>query len=208
VTASYSGDAQYAASTSVVTPVSPAAAGVPSFTLAANPPSLTVKAGTYGTTVVSVIPVNGFDQSVSLSCSGLPLEATCTFSPVNVLPGANGATVISTVNIQTQAPSGKLRDGSGSGLVYALIVPGAAMLAGFWRRKMPAALRVMGALVLLLGCSLGLGACAARYSYFHKPPAKNPGTTLGTSTIVITGSGVANSGTLVTATTQITLTVN
>ena len=210
VTASYSGDAQYAASTSSLTAVSAAAAAVPGFSLTANPPTLTVKAGNYGTAVVSVVPVNGFDQSVSLSCSGLPLSSTCTFSPVNVLPGANGATVISTLNIQTQAASGMLREDSRNQPAYAWIVPGAAVLAalGLRRRKIPAALRVSGAVLLLAGCTLGLGACAARYNYFHKPPSGNPGTTLGTSTIVISGSGVASSGSLVTATTQITLTVN
>ena len=157
-----------------------------------------------------MVPVNGFDQIVLRSSSGLQLSSTCTFSPFNFLPGDTGATVISTLNIQTQAASGMLREDSRNQPLYAWIVPGAALLAalGLRRRKIPAALRVLGAVLLLAGCTLGLGACAARYNYFHKPPSGNPGTTLGTSTIVISGSGVASSGSLVTATTQITLTVN
>jgi hypothetical protein len=214
VTASYSGDAHFATSTSALAPVAAAASGVPTFTLTANPPTITVKAGTYGTTVISVIPANGFDQSVTLSCSALPIEATCTFSPVNVLPGTNGATVISTLNIQTQAPSGTatawLQHDAGASPMLALVLPGAAVLAGIslLRKRSRTVLRVLGVAILLVGCSLGLGSCAARYNYFHKPPSGNPGTTLGTSTITITGAGVASSGTLVTATTQITLTVN
>ncbi len=214
VTATYSGDAQSAASTSAAAAVTAAAAGVPSFTIAANPATLTVKAGAYGTTVISVVPANGFNQNVTLSCSGLPLQATCTFSPVNVLLNANGSSAISTLNIQTQAPSGKAsgmlnRDSHGSPM-YAFLFPGAVALIGLGllRKRTAGTLRMFGLALLLVGCSAGLGGCAARYSYFHKPPAGNPGTTLGTSSITIQGSGVASSGTLVTATTQITLTVN
>ncbi len=126
----------------------------------------------------------------------------------------NGSTAISTLNIQTQAPSGKAlglpnRDSRSSPL-YALLFPGAVALIGLGllRKRTSSALRVLGLALFLVGCSTGLGGCAARYNYFHKPPAGNPGTTLGTSTIAIQGSGVASSGTLVTASTQITLTVN
>jgi Bacterial Ig-like domain (group 3) len=212
VTASYSGDAHFSPSNSMLTPVAAASTGVPSFTLAANPPTLTVKAGTYATTVISVIPANGFDQTVNLSCSGLPIEATCTFAPVNVLLGTNGATAISTLNIQTQAASGTAVGALGhtGSPLLALILPGSALLAGLGllRKRSRMALRMLGITVLLLGASLGLSSCAPRYNYFHKPPSGNPGTTLGTSTIVISGEGVANTGTLVTATTQLTLTVN
>ena len=214
VTASYSGDAHFSPSNSLVTPVAAASSGIPSFTLAANPPTLTVKAGTFATTVISVIPANGFAQTVNLSCSGLPIEATCTFAPVNVLLGANGATAISTLNIQTQASSGTaigaLRHGWTGSPLLAYLLPGSAALAGLGllRKRSPKAVRFFGIAVLLVGSSLGLSSCAPRYNYFHKPPSGNPGTTLGTSTIVISGEGVANTGTLVTATTQITLTVN
>ena len=56
----------------------------PDFTVSLKPTALTVSSGQSGTTNVTVSPLDGFSQSVSLSCSGLPSGASCGFSPSSV----------------------------------------------------------------------------------------------------------------------------
>jgi len=74
------------------------------FSLSADPTSRTVTPGQATTYTLSVTPAGGFNQAVSLSCTGAPSRATCTFSPTSVTPdGTNAATA--TVNVTTTAPS-------------------------------------------------------------------------------------------------------
>src|ERR1700744_2186663 len=65
------------------------------FTVAATPTSLSTAVGGFVSSNVTVTPVNGFNAYVTLSCTGLPINTTCTFSPVNVAArctsGASGA---------------------------------------------------------------------------------------------------------------------
>ncbi len=53
----------------------------PSFTLSANPTTVTVSQGSNGTSTITVIPAGGFTGSVTLSASGLPSGVTAGFSP-------------------------------------------------------------------------------------------------------------------------------
>ena len=119
ITAVYEGDGNFEASNSAPAVVNSAASGVPGFTLTASNASLSVAAGNTATTVLTATPENGFNQAVSLSCSGVPYATvTCVFSPSQVTPGAatptapNGTPAISTLSILTTAPSGTamLRD--------------------------------------------------------------------------------------------------
>lgn len=74
------------------------------FSLSADPTSRTVTPGQATTYTLSVTPAGGFNQAVSLSCTGAPSRATCTFSPTSVTPdGTNAKTA--TVNVTTTAPS-------------------------------------------------------------------------------------------------------
>ena len=49
-----------------------------------TPTSLSTAVGGFVSSVVTVTPVNGFNAYVSLSCTGLPVNTTCNFTPVNV----------------------------------------------------------------------------------------------------------------------------
>lgn len=72
--------------------------------IAPSPPLATVTAGQSATYSVTVTPSNGFDQVVLLSCSNLPQDTTCTFSPPGLtLNGSSSAT--STVTVSTTAES-------------------------------------------------------------------------------------------------------
>ena len=53
----------------------------PSFTLSANPSSLSVMQAGQGASTITITPVNGFSGSVSLSASGLPIGVTAGFNP-------------------------------------------------------------------------------------------------------------------------------
>ena len=46
---------------------------------------------------MTLIPENGFNQPIDLTCSGLPQGTTCSFNPATVTP--NGAPVMSTVTM-------------------------------------------------------------------------------------------------------------
>src|SRR5579859_3507959 len=72
-----------------VNPVQP-----PDFTVSASPTSLTVNAGSSGTSTVSVGVVNGFSGAVALSVSGAPSGVTATLSSSSVnAPGSATLTV-------------------------------------------------------------------------------------------------------------------
>lgn len=61
------------------------------FSLTGSPSSDTVKAGANATYTLTVSPVGGsFSHSIALSCSGLPAQASCSFSPGVVNPGTAG----------------------------------------------------------------------------------------------------------------------
>jgi hypothetical protein len=70
------------------------------FTVAA-PPSLTVKDGQTGNFNVTVTPLGGFNQAVTVTCSGAPALATC--SPASPVTPADGITAVtSAVTVTTK----------------------------------------------------------------------------------------------------------
>jgi subtilase family serine protease len=73
ITANYAATAIYTASTSAAVSVTIAAIPVPNFTIAATSSTLTVSGGSAATTTLTVTPVNGFDQALSFTCTGLPV---------------------------------------------------------------------------------------------------------------------------------------
>ncbi len=203
IRAVYSGDATYAASASPASAVQAEATTTPSFTLSANPANATIAAGATATAVLTLTPSNGFSNYVALSCSGLPLQASCSFTPVNVAVGATatpsptaGAIPPSTttMTISTQAPSGTLSMllHGDKGMVYAFLLPGFLGLAGLTtgrrtgrRTAHHSGARWLGMLLLMVGLVGGTTSCAQRYSYLNHPPAASLGTPLGVSALTI-----------------------
>ena len=196
----------YAASvSSPLAAASPAATStVPSFNVTAAPSSATVTAGSYATIVLTVNSVNGFTGIVDLSCSNLPAQATCTFSPVTVTPKANGS-VTSSLQIATTTRSGVSKNVAAAGTLVdhggtrflAFLVPGGIAMFGVFalRRKHGNALRVLGIVALLAVCSAGLTACGARYAYLTHKPFPNFGTPAGSYSVVV--SAYSSNGTSV-----------
>lgn len=187
VHAVYSGNESAASSVSEAADFTSEAAA-PDFSLAATPTTLNLTAGSQGTVAVTIAPGAGFSNYVALSCAGLPLYTTCNFLPSNVdVSGANG---LSTMTLNTTAPSGKTsllrRD---TGIVYAFLLPGIFGLAGlaFGRNR---GLRLLAMLCVVGSLIGGASSCAQRYRYLNYGPTPNPGTPAGKSIIRIYGTAV------------------
>jgi hypothetical protein len=205
VTAVYHGDAAFAASTASTSVTTEATSTLPGFTVTANPSSLTLTPGQFGTVQLAVTSQNGFSEQVNLSCSGLPGASTCNFNPVVVTPPANGS-ANSAMQITTTAVSGAGANASlrrnGSSTVYAILIPGVFALVGIGalRRKNPGVLRMLGLAMLLAAGTLGLTACNVRYNYEHYQPSPNFGTGAGNYTIVV--AAYSSNGTSITQATS------
>jgi len=211
----YSGNTAFRSSTAVAQVSSDASSGTePDFTISASPTSLSLSPGQYGTIVLSIAPVNGFSDMVTLSCSGNPAASACNFSPTTLTP-LNGATVTSSLQITTQAPSGASLvlpasgPGSHSHAFYAFVLPGVLALIGLGairKRSGLNTLTIIGMIALLGASTLGLSACSQRYDYLHHPPTGNPGIAAGTYTVTV--AAYSNNGAAVTShSVNVTLTV-
>jgi hypothetical protein len=85
VTASYSGDSNYLAS-STTTSVQ---VSVGDFSISATPTTETISSGHQAYYTITVTPIAGLSGSVTLSCSGAPANSTCSISPsVDQLQGS------------------------------------------------------------------------------------------------------------------------
>ncbi len=90
----YMGDATHLGSASQAAGVQAQDSSTPNFQISISPGTLTLTPGQTGTIMASVTPVNASALTapmfVTLSCSGLPDQSSCTFTPENVeiLPDA------------------------------------------------------------------------------------------------------------------------
>jgi hypothetical protein len=102
ITATYSGDANYQTSTSPAITQIVNASTNGDFSVSVTPSSLTIPAGHSGSFNVAVAPVNGSTQTVSLSCTGLPANAQCSFATNSVtLDGKDTVSVVSAIVTST-----------------------------------------------------------------------------------------------------------
>jgi hypothetical protein len=99
ITATYSGDSNYAPSTSAALNITVALAPAADYSLSLSSPSLTVAPAGSGALTITVSSENGFSQTLILACSGLPTGATCSFSPQSVNPSAGAIATTLTVAV-------------------------------------------------------------------------------------------------------------
>ncbi len=71
-------------------------------TQAGGSTSSTVPAGSTATYALSINPAGGFSGTIQLSCSNLPINSSCIFSPAS-LPASGGSPVNFTLSIATQS---------------------------------------------------------------------------------------------------------
>jgi hypothetical protein len=235
LSAVYAGDRNHQGSTSQPSNVQADSSSTPNFqvTVTPVPPAtlpLVLTPGDAGTLTVTITPENNASLTspmfVTVSCSGLPNQALCTFSPeeVEILQNtpascASGAPAsacppTSTMVIQTQAagtarssPPVHRSKGTGS-IAWALLLPGALGLGGLaWGARRRRWLCRM-ALVALVGLvtMLGTTACNPLYHYYNHGPPINLPTPAGTYTVTVTAQST-NGVTAITNSTTMVLTV-
>jgi hypothetical protein len=171
---------------------------VQDFQIAANRTTVTVSApGASGTTTLTITPLGGFNATLTYSCTGLPSEATCTFT------AASAST--ETLSIATTAPSSRLDRspfGRHGGIFYAMLLPGVfgLLITRGNRKRELRGTRLLSLIAVLALSTLWMPACGGGSS---KP--SNPGTPAGTSSVIVTATTGGTSA--LTHTTTVTLTV-
>jgi subtilase family serine protease len=194
ITAKYNGDGFNGTSTSTAVTIDVVAA----FTLAASGSAATTQGGTAGPITITPTPAAGFTGNLTYSCTTTASEATCTASPNTAV---NQSTPVS-VSITTTAPQASLQfPGKGSGVFYALLLPGllGLVLAGKGNRK-GRTLMMLGFMAVLATSTMWMSACSSSSS------TKNPGTPKGMYPVTVSATtGGANA---ITNTVTFTMTVN
>lgn len=161
--------------------------------------SITVTPGQAANYSVAVASVSGFNQTVDLSCNGIPPQSTCTVTPSSIAPGA-----VANVAVVTTAASAGLTqpaDGPSSNSPFGLLVAfsGALGLAlslrrgrcrGEWRPQLLYGLT----LLCLLSIGAGMSACGGGGS--SGGGNGSGGTPPGTYSPVVTGTFTAGSAKL------------
>jgi hypothetical protein len=217
LSASYRGDGSHLGSVSQATNANAQSSSTPNFGVSVAPATLTLNAGESGTIIASVTPQNSSALSapmfVTLSCSGLPDQAACTFTPENVeiLPNAT-AVINSSMVVETQLGSQGVtrltRPSSSQPIAWAFLLPGAFALGGLaWSARRRAWLNRLSLLALVgLVTVLGATACAPRYDYYNHGPPANPATPAGTYKVYVNAQS-SNGVTAITNSATMALTV-
>jgi Bacterial Ig-like domain (group 3) len=130
ITVSYSGDTNTQASSTSLSQVIDAA-----FTLApdgSGNTTLTVKAGQSVSAPINVTGAAGFSGAVTFACSGLPANASCSFSPATItVSGTPAVPTLLSVNTASSSMASQLRLNFGA---YGLTFAGMFLLWPAWRR--------------------------------------------------------------------------
>ncbi len=190
VTASYSGDSNYTAS-------SGSASGTvqQDFSIAPSPATLNVAAGQSASTTIVITALGGFNGTINFtpaSCAGLPVGAACTFSPASVTGSTNATLTISTTGSAVVAGLRHRSSVRGWSLLGFSLV-GAVVVGIPSKRRWKGLLALVAVAILATSCGGGGGSSSGQHA----------ATPTGTYTITVT----ATSGSLSHATT-VTLSVS
>lgn len=163
----------------------------PSFAIAAGATSYQVKQGQSVTATVMMTGSNGFNSSVTYTCTDPASESTCT--------GPSAATTAASVtfNITTTAPTSAalVPFNTGMRVFYAALLPGLGIVfAAKPRRRWLRGMRLLS-LILMLGFSTAWLASCGGGSGGGESGTPNPGTPTGSYTITVnaTAGGTAPS---------------
>jgi Bacterial Ig-like domain (group 3)/FG-GAP-like repeat len=161
ITASYQGDTNTQASSTSLSQVVNAA-----FTLApdgSGNTTLTVKAGQTVSAPINITGAAGFSGAVTFACSGLPANASCSFSPATInVSGPAAVPTLLSINTAASSMASQLTPSFGA---YGLTLAGLFLLWPAWRRGSRVWVVLICAFTFaglgLSGCSNGSGPAPA-----------------------------------------------
>lgn len=182
VTAVYSGDLNFTASTSAaITQV----IITPDYSITASPGTLTVARGGSATATFTVTTVGGYNQPIVFSCANLPSQATCTFAPFAITPPANTTTQLTITAAASVAQNQHEPSPWSTGTRLELATLG-LLLCLTRRRKRFGAVALLGLLAL---AATSLSGCSG---------SSTNGTPTGTYTVTVTASSSTSHATTLT----------
>jgi hypothetical protein len=179
VTAEYTGDTNYAGSTSA-----PVTESIMALVVESQSSKVTVNSG--GTATVTLAVVGAANASTSFACSGLPEKAACNFDPQTVM-GSGQTTLTITTRAQKEAAGTIAQDGL-------LAICAVWLLWPMGRRG-----RWLCCLLLLVAGLVMVQGCGGQLEAFSTPP--------GTYAVTVTASTLCCGGVTVTQSTQVYLLV-
>jgi hypothetical protein len=155
----------------------------PGFTFAlTTAPSLTLRQGQMGTANFSITSVGGLTSTITSTCSGLPANATCTFTPPTFTPTTTTVSEIGLLVVNTGGPllavqrPWSLTDKEVP--VLAFLFCGGLLFA---RKRRNLSLKLLMAIFVLTGMTLGASGCGSGSN-----PVSAVTTPVSTSTVTIT----------------------
>jgi hypothetical protein len=195
ITASYSGDINTQASSATLSQVVNAA-----FTLApggSGTTTLTVQSGQSVSAPINVTGATGFSGQVTFACSGLPANASCSFSPATItVAGTPAVPTLVTINTAASTTTSQMHNTGALGAAACGLTLASLLL--FWpERRRWSVLRIamlsisILALLVPAGCGGGSsGSASSSGGTGGSPPAPPapPATAAGTYTFMVTAT--------------------
>jgi hypothetical protein len=166
------------------------------FEINVTPGSFSVYPGDSARTKVSVTSLRGFSEQLALSCTGLPAETSCQFSPASLANGQGEATLM----IQTSSPHG-IHTSAAAGITRIPGVLAFVVLLSFRRRRRDLLAKMLGVFLfagVLFAAAGMLTGCGS--------PVVSGGTPPGVYQVAVTAT-TTGSGTVLTHSDPVTLTV-
>jgi len=194
ILAQYTGDANFAASSSTALSESVVA---PDFNLAAKDSTATVNPGSNAEYTFNVTPTYGYSGTISLSCpASLPSKVSCSFSPASLAP-SGGAYPSSTLTLSTTAATASMvmpvlpnSNPAAPTLWASLTSLGmfGLVVTGMGRKRRMAV--ILG--LLILAMTFTMLACGGSSNSSTNNNTGTPGTPAGSYTVTVTATGTGS----------------
>jgi hypothetical protein len=197
----YAGNSTYAASTSaaVLETINPLPAD---FAITLATPSITIRTQHHTTTTLTLASVNGFADSLTISCANLPQYLTCRPTPGTASLSANGSATVS-LYLDTDSVLGYARNTGTSfpsripPITWAFLVAPLTLLGCTRsRRHGKPGVRLLMFALAVLPLSLALAGCGQLIISAEIPPSVAPGTYIIPITATGSVSGISHTAQL------------